>query len=67
VRGRIEASNVFAVPELSFAEIAAVGAQRVSVGGALAWVAAKAMADAATPIRDHGDFSALSARVPLAD
>jgi hypothetical protein len=28
-------------------------------------VAVKAMADAATAIRDRGDFSALAARVPL--
>lgn len=59
--------NVIAVPGLSFADIAGAGAQRVSVGGSLTWVAAKAMADAATAIRDGGDFSALSARLPLAD
>ncbi|MFL5920392.1 MAG: oxaloacetate decarboxylase [Gaiellaceae bacterium] len=57
--------NVLAVPSLSFAEIAEAGAQRVSVGGALTWVAAKALADAATAIRDGGDLSALAARVPL--
>ena len=57
--------NVLAVPSLSFAEIAEAGAQRVSIGGALTWVAAKALADAATAIRDRGDFSALAARVPL--
>lgn len=57
--------NVLAVPGLSFAELAEAGAQRVSLGGALAWVAAKALADAATAIRGSGDFSALSARVPL--
>jgi 2-methylisocitrate lyase-like PEP mutase family enzyme len=58
---------VLAVPGLSFAEMAAAGAQRVSVGGALTWVAAQAMVDAATAIRDRGDFSALTARLPLAD
>jgi 2-methylisocitrate lyase-like PEP mutase family enzyme len=57
--------NVLAVPTLSFAEIVAAGAQRVSVGGALTWVAAKALVDAATAIRDQGDLSALSARLPL--
>ena len=57
--------NVLAVPTLSLAEIAEAGAQRVSVGGALTWVAVKALADAATAIRDEGDFSALAARVPL--
>jgi 2-methylisocitrate lyase-like PEP mutase family enzyme len=59
--------NVLAVPGLSVADITAAGAQRISVGGALTWVAAKAMADAATAIRDHGDLSALAARLPLAD
>lgn len=59
--------NVLARPDLSFDELVGAGARRVSVGGALAWVAARAMADAAIAIRDHGDFSALSARVPLAD
>jgi 2-methylisocitrate lyase-like PEP mutase family enzyme len=58
--------NVLAVPDLSFAEIAEAGAQRVSVGGALAWVAVKAMADAAAALRE-GDLSALAARVPLED
>jgi 2-methylisocitrate lyase-like PEP mutase family enzyme len=57
--------NVLAVPTLSLAEIVEAGAQRVSVGGALTWVAAKAFADAAVAIRDEGDFSALAARVPL--
>jgi 2-methylisocitrate lyase-like PEP mutase family enzyme len=57
--------NVLAVPTLSFAEIVAAGARRVSVGGALTWVAATALVDAATAIRDQGDLSALSARLPL--
>jgi len=59
--------NVLALGDLTFAEIAEAGARRVSVGGGLTWVAAKALADAATAIRDEGDFSALAARVPLAD
>jgi 2-methylisocitrate lyase-like PEP mutase family enzyme len=57
--------NVLAVPSLTVAEITGAGAQRVSVGGALTWVAVKAFADAATAIRDSGDLSALAARVPL--
>ena len=57
--------NVLANPGLSVAEIFDAGAQRVSVGGSLTWVAVKAMADAAVAIRDHGDLSGLSARVPL--
>jgi 2-methylisocitrate lyase-like PEP mutase family enzyme len=59
--------NVLAHPGLSLAEIADAGARRVSVGGALTWVAVSAMADAARRMRDEGDFSALSARVPLAE
>jgi 2-methylisocitrate lyase-like PEP mutase family enzyme len=56
--------NVLAVPGLTFAETVEAGAQRVSVGGALTWVAAKALADAATALR-LGDLSPLAAKVPL--
>jgi 2-methylisocitrate lyase-like PEP mutase family enzyme len=59
--------NVLARPDLTVAGIAGAGAQRVSVGGALTWVAAAAFAEAATAIRDRGDLSALSARPPLRD
>jgi 2-methylisocitrate lyase-like PEP mutase family enzyme len=59
--------NVLARADLSFAEIAGAGARRVSVGGALAWVALAAFAEAATAIRERGDFSALAARLPLHD
>ena len=59
--------NVLAVPGLSFADMTGAGAQRVSVGGALAWAAVTAMAKAATAIRDDGDFTALGARPPLGD
>jgi 2-methylisocitrate lyase-like PEP mutase family enzyme len=57
--------NVLAVPGLSLAEIEAAGASRVSVGGSLTWVAASALVTAAEAIRDGGDFSSLSARIPL--
>ena len=59
--------NVLAVPGLSVAEIVDAGAQRISVGGSLTWVAVEAFADAASAIRDRGDLSALDARVPLDD
>jgi 2-methylisocitrate lyase-like PEP mutase family enzyme len=59
--------NVLALPGLTLAEIVGAGAQRISVGGGLTWVAVRALADAATAIRDDGDFSALSARVPLGE
>jgi len=51
--------NVLAIPSLSLAEVAGAGAQRISVGGRLAWAAVGAMAEAAERIRDHGDFSSL--------
>jgi 2-methylisocitrate lyase-like PEP mutase family enzyme len=59
--------NVLALPNFTFSELAEAGAKRVSVGGGLTWVGVKAFADAATAIRDQGDFSALSASVPLRD
>ncbi len=59
--------NVLAVPGLTAAEVFGAGAQRLSVGGALTWVAAKALADAATALRDTGDLSVLSARLPLGE
>jgi 2-methylisocitrate lyase-like PEP mutase family enzyme len=57
--------NVLALGELSFAEIAGAGAQRVSVGGALVWVAVNAFAEAARAIRDGGDFSSFGSSPPL--
>jgi 2-methylisocitrate lyase-like PEP mutase family enzyme len=59
--------NVLALPGLTVTGLFQAGAQRVSVGGALTWVAAKALADAATSLRDDGDFDVLSARIPLDD
>ena len=55
---------MLARPNLSFAEIVGVGAQRVSVGGSLTSVAVRAMAGAATAIRDSGAFASLDARLP---
>ncbi len=57
--------NVLAVRELSLTELAAAGAQRVSVGGALTWTAVTAMTVAAREIRERGDFSSLGAAPPL--
>jgi 2-methylisocitrate lyase-like PEP mutase family enzyme len=59
--------NVLALPGLTAAEITGAGAQRISVGGSLTWVAVGAMATAAEAIRDRGDFSAFADRVPIAD
>jgi 2-methylisocitrate lyase-like PEP mutase family enzyme len=56
--------NVLARPDLSLTEIVDAGARRISVGGALTWVAARALADAAGAILEAGDFSSLAARPP---
>jgi 2-methylisocitrate lyase-like PEP mutase family enzyme len=44
---------------LSFAELAELGAQRVSVGSGLTWAAVNGAIDAAERIIDQGDFSGL--------
>ena len=56
--------NVLALPGLTLTEIVAAGAQRISVGGGLAWVAIDAMAAAAAAILEAGDLSALAADEP---
>jgi 2-methylisocitrate lyase-like PEP mutase family enzyme len=56
--------NVLARPELTFDALVTAGAQRVSVGGALTWSAVKALVEAATAIRDRGDFSLLGSSPP---
>jgi 2-methylisocitrate lyase-like PEP mutase family enzyme len=58
--------NVLARPNLTFAEMTEAGAQRVSVGGALTWVAVAAAAEAAERIL-QGDYSALAARPSIED
>jgi 2-methylisocitrate lyase-like PEP mutase family enzyme len=57
--------NVLARPGMSMSEIVEAGGHRISVGGALAWVAVGAMAAAAEEMRDRGDFSALGARTRI--
>jgi 2-methylisocitrate lyase-like PEP mutase family enzyme len=57
--------NVLARPSLSFAELTGAGAQRVSVGGALTWVAVAGLVSAGEAIRDRGDFSALGQGVKI--
>jgi 2-methylisocitrate lyase-like PEP mutase family enzyme len=56
--------NVLALPGMTLAEIVDAGAQRVSVGGGLAWAGVEAAIDAATRIRDDGDFSGLRGSPP---
>ncbi len=57
--------NVLAHRGLRMEEVVAAGAQRVSIGGSLAWTALEAMAASAEAMRDQGDFSSLagSARI----
>lgn len=55
--------NVLARPHLSMKEIVAAGAQRISVGGSLTWVAVQAMTNAAREVLE-GDFSSLNAAPP---
>ncbi|MDQ3986235.1 MAG: isocitrate lyase/phosphoenolpyruvate mutase family protein [Actinomycetota bacterium] len=59
--------NVLARPGLSLRQIVDAGARRVSVGGALTWVAVGAMAAAVQRMRDDGDFSLLDVRVQIED
>jgi 2-methylisocitrate lyase-like PEP mutase family enzyme len=54
-------------PGLSVAELAAVGARRISVGGTLARVAWAAFMAAATGIARDGSFDALASAAPHAD
>ena len=51
--------NVLGTPAMNVEEIAAAGAQRISVGGSLAWATIEAMAEFAVRIRDDGDLSVL--------
>jgi len=52
--------NVLAHPGLTMAEIVDGGAQRISVGGGLAWAAVNGLATAAQELRDGG-FASLAA------
>ena len=58
--------NVLALRGMSMSEIMDAGAQRVSVGGGLTWIAVNAMAAAARSIL-AGDLSVLEASPPLKD
>jgi 2-methylisocitrate lyase-like PEP mutase family enzyme len=55
--------NVLGHRGLDLAEVLEAGAQRVSVGGALTWVAVAALTEAAEALRD-GDLSVLAASAP---
>ena len=56
--------NVHSRPNLTAGEIFEAGAQRISVGGALTWVVADALTEAAKAMLD-GDFSSLDKSSPF--
>ncbi len=57
--------NVLARSGWTMADVAEAGAQRVSVGSRLTWVALAAMVSAAEEMRDAGSFAGLAAKVKL--
>jgi 2-methylisocitrate lyase-like PEP mutase family enzyme len=57
--------NVLARPHFRMSELAAAGAQRVSVGGALTWVAVAGLVSAAQDMQSRGDFSSLAEGVKI--
>jgi 2-methylisocitrate lyase-like PEP mutase family enzyme len=57
--------NVLAFAGMSVGEIIDAGAQRISVGGGLTWVAMRALAAAAEEIRDSGELSSLVGPGPI--
>jgi 2-methylisocitrate lyase-like PEP mutase family enzyme len=59
--------NVLAYPGITSQEIFGAGAQRISVGGALAWTAMEAAARAAEQIQDQGAFSGLASPARIRD
>jgi 2-methylisocitrate lyase-like PEP mutase family enzyme len=59
--------NVIARPKLSLTDLVDAGAQRISVGSSLAFVAVAAMAEAAEALRDRGDFGPLAFSPRLRD
>jgi 2-methylisocitrate lyase-like PEP mutase family enzyme len=52
--------NVLAHPGLSLDEIVDAGAQRISVGGGLAWAAVNGLVAAAEELRERGSFASLA-------
>jgi 2-methylisocitrate lyase-like PEP mutase family enzyme len=57
--------NVLALPGMNVSEIVEAGAQRISVGGGLTWVAVGAAARAASELFDRGDLSGFGGAPPL--
>jgi 2-methylisocitrate lyase-like PEP mutase family enzyme len=65
--GTTKPVNAHSRPKIPFADMAAAGAQRVSVGASLAFVAVAAMAEAAEAIRDDGSFERTAMTPKLGD
>jgi 2-methylisocitrate lyase-like PEP mutase family enzyme len=59
--------SVLAFPGMKASEIFEAGAQRISVGGQLTWVAMAAAGQAAASLLEDGDFKVLKARLTGAD
>jgi 2-methylisocitrate lyase-like PEP mutase family enzyme len=59
--------NVLALGNLTRDEIFGAGAQRITVGGGLAWVGVAAIAAAAEAMRDAGSFASLAAPDPFSE
>jgi 2-methylisocitrate lyase-like PEP mutase family enzyme len=59
--------SVLAFPGMKASEIFEAGAQRISVGGQLTWVAMAAAGQAAASLLEDGDFNVLKARLTGAD
>ena len=63
----IKPINVLARPRLPAAAIFEAGAQRISLGGSLAFLAVSALGGAAETIRDDGDFTPITLGPKLRD
>jgi 2-methylisocitrate lyase-like PEP mutase family enzyme len=59
--------NVLARPGLSLSAIVEAGAQRISVGGGLAWASVNGFVAAAEDLRDSGSFASLAAPARLGE
>ena len=65
--GTTKPVNVLARPKLPAAAIFEAGAQRISLGGSLAFLAVSALGEAAETIRDEGDFTPITLGPKLRD
>ena len=59
--------NALAHGGLTMKDMTEAGAQRVSVGGNITWIAVEAMAESVLRMRDEGDFSAIKGGARVAE